>query len=289
MKLTVADLLEKKKRGEKIVMLTSYDYPTAALEDECGVDIQLIGDSVGTNVLGYDDVSQVTVEDMVHHVRAVARGAKRSFVLGDMPYRSFDTEKVAVENARRLTEAGADGIKMEGEEEAEAQVRRVVREGIPVCAHIGYTPQTDGSRPSVQGKEASRAIELLDISRRLEDVGASLLVLELVPEALAGRITSRLSIPTIGIGAGRYCDGQVQVVFDILGLTPRVFRHAKAYAGLREVYGSALRSYAGEVRGGQFPTEANAPKLPEEVNAAVEQWCEQHPAAAHGNSTGAAG
>lgn len=278
MKMQVGDLLDKKKRGAKIVMLTCYDYPTAVLENACGVDVLLVGDSVGTNVLGYGDVTEVTMEDMLHHVRAVARGTVRSFLLGDMPFRSFDTVESAQRNAARMVEGGADGIKMEGESEVIEQLQRVASAGIPVCAHIGYTPQTDGERPSVQGKDAERAIELLEIACRLEDAGAAMMVLELIPERLSAEISARLTIPTIGIGAGRFCDGQVQVVQDILGLSPRVFRHAKAYGEASQLFTKVLKSYAEEVRNGAFPEEKNASRLPDEVIDAVKRWCEQNPA-----------
>jgi 3-methyl-2-oxobutanoate hydroxymethyltransferase len=274
MKLTVKDLAQKRIAGEKIVMLTAYDFPTAAIEDQCGVDVQLIGDSVGTNVLGYADVSEVTVEDIAHHVRAVARGARRSFVLADMPYHSFASKELALQNARRFVSAGADGVKMEGELEAVEQVRHLAANQIPVCAHIGYTPQTDGTRAAVQGKDAARARELIDAAAAVEDAGAFMLVLELVPERLAEFITARLSIPTISIGSGRYCSGQVQVVHDILGLSERLFRHAKAFGALREESLRAVGRYVDEVRTGAFPTEKNAASLPDEVFETVVQWAD---------------
>lgn len=272
MKITAGDLLEKKRRREAIVMLTSYDYPTALLEDSCGVDVQLVGDSVGTNVLGYRDVSEVTVDDMVHHVKAVARGAKRSFVLCDMPYGSFATPGKAAENSRRCADCGADGVKMEGERGVVDSVKAVADRGIPVCAHIGYTPQTRGSRATVQGKDAERATELLDVALALEQAGAFLMVLELVPERLAAEITAMVSIPTIGIGAGRFCDGQVQVVYDILGMTAKVFRHAKRYASLGEQTAGALTAYATDVRERRFPTEQNASSIPDDVLESAKQW-----------------
>lgn len=241
-------------------MVTSYDCPSARLADGCGVDILLVGDSVGTNVLGYPDVSQVSMDDMAHHVAAVARGRARAFVLGDMPFGSFREPPKAVANARRLVAAGADGVKMEGEG-VSAAVQAVVEAGIPVCAHIGYTPQTDGDRARVQGRDARRAAELITAADRLQKAGAFMIVLELVPEELAHRITDALEIPTIGIGAGRFCDGQVQVIHDILGITERTFRHAKAYANVAEVHRAAVMSYIQEVRGGLFPGEANAPHM----------------------------
>jgi 3-methyl-2-oxobutanoate hydroxymethyltransferase len=272
MKIDIRDLQSRKKRTDKIVMLTSYDYPSAVMEDELGIDIQLVGDSVGTNMLGYKDVSEVTVTDIAHHVRAVARGAQRSFVLCDMPYKSFETCDSALQNARFFMDNGANGLKIEGEEEAMNQIRHVASHGIPVCAHIGYTPQTDGIKATVQGKDFERARGLISIALSLEKAGASMIVLELIPEGLATVITELLSIPTIGIGAGRFCDGQVQVVNDILGLTPRVFRHAKAYANLRDIFRSAVGAYIEDVKTGGFPTEKNASSLPADVLEQVQEW-----------------
>ncbi|MBD3393301.1 MAG: 3-methyl-2-oxobutanoate hydroxymethyltransferase [Chitinivibrionales bacterium] len=276
MKVTTPELLQRKKDARKIVMLTCYDYPTAVLEDACGVDVLLVGDSVGTNVLGYRDVSEVTVDDMAHHVKAVARGARRSFVMCDMPYGSFDTPGHALDNARRFIEAGADGIKMEGEYEAVDRLGHVAASGIPVCAHIGYTPQTDGANASVQGKDLARAKELVTVARRLQDAGACMIVLELIPERLAGEITTSLAIPTIGIGAGRFCDGQVQVVHDIIGLSERTFRHARAYGRLREDLTGMLSAYVEDVRRGAFPTEKHASRLPDDVLEGLQKWRAQH-------------
>jgi len=277
MKITIQELMRRKHSGPKIVMLTSYDYPTARLEDACGVDVQLIGDSVGTNVLGLADVSQVTVNDMVHHVKAVSRGVQRSFVLCDMPFHSFDTPDAALDNARRLIDAGADGVKMEGEAEALAQIGRVAGAGIAVCAHIGYTPQTNGAKASVQGKDIARAKELLTAARQLEEAGARMMVLELIPEMLAAEITRRAGIPTIGIGAGRFCDGQVQVIYDIAGMSERVYRHAKAYGNLAGEMSRIISSYAGDVQAGTFPAESNVSKIPDDVLRQVQVWLAKQP------------
>jgi 3-methyl-2-oxobutanoate hydroxymethyltransferase len=274
LKISAQELLARKAAGPKIVMLTSYDYPTARLEDACGIDVQLVGDSVGTNVLGYADVSEVTVDDMVHHVKAVSKGARRSFVLCDMPYRSFATPETALDNARRFVEAGADGVKMEGEEDVLEQIRCLASSGIPVCAHIGYTPQSDGARAAVQGRDLARAQQLITVARQAQEAGAFLLVLELIPQPLSAEITRLLTIPTIGIGAGKFCDGQVQVVYDIAGLSERVFRHAKAYAHLAQEYSQLVTSYAEEIRNGSFPTEENAFTLPDEVLRGVRSWLE---------------
>ncbi|MFZ5564135.1 MAG: 3-methyl-2-oxobutanoate hydroxymethyltransferase [Thermodesulfobacteriota bacterium] len=267
----LSDFATDKRQGRKIIMLTAYDYPTALLEDRAGVDILLVGDSVGRNMLGYASELEVTMEDMLHHVRAVARGAKQAHVMADMPFRSCDTPALALENARRFLEAGARSVKIEGEQDMADRIKYVVDGGVPVCAHIGYTPQTSG-KAAVQGKDIDRAIALIDAALRLEAAGAAMVVFELIPELLAKEITALLSIPTIGIGAGRFCDGQVQVYCDIVGLSERVFRHAKAYDALGRRYQDAFAAYAAEVRSGAFPTSANAAALPDDVAAQVKEW-----------------
>jgi len=265
MKLTKDDLIVRKKTGPKITMLTSYDYPTALLLDKCGIDVQLIGDSVGTNMLGYTDVAQVTVADIVHHLRAVARGAKKSFVLGDMPFGSFNTRELALKNADTFMDEGADGVKIETEKDAIEKIYHVASTGIPVCAHIGYTPQTPGLSVSVQGKDIERATELLRLAKESEEAGAFMIVLELIPEKLSKLITETISIPTIGIGAGRYCDGQVQVILDILGFSEKIFRHAKKYADASQLFSDVITSYISDVQNGYFPTEKNSSTIPEEI------------------------
>jgi 3-methyl-2-oxobutanoate hydroxymethyltransferase len=277
MKLTPQDLLGKKRAGEKIVMLTAYDFPTARIEDECGVDVLLVGDSVGTNMLGYQSVREVTMDDMLHHVAAVSRGAGRAMVLGDMPFRSFDSVELALANARRMVAAGASGVKMEGERAVLPQVRAITAAGIPVCGHIGYTPQTKGEKATLQGRDEERACELLQVACEVEGAGASLMVLELVPEELGRLISRRLAIPTIGIGAGRFCDGQVQVVLDTVGFSVKVYRHARAFGTLGEGYRAAVAAYAAEVRAGAFPAEEHARQMPDEVLAAARRWHEAHP------------
>jgi 3-methyl-2-oxobutanoate hydroxymethyltransferase len=265
MKISASQIGKYRLKGQPVVMLTSYDYPTALIEDRCGVDVQLVGDSVGTNVLGYSDVSQVTISDMIHHTAAVARGAGTSFVLCDMPFGSFANPEMAVENAGKLISAGADGIKMEGEQESLEQVRAVAGIGIPVCAHIGYTPQTDGAKASVQGKNLERALELINIAKELETAGAFMIVLELIPWQLSAEITRLLSIPTIGIGAGPYCTGQVQVIHDIIGLSGRIYKHAKAFTDTAKTVSMAVQEYASQVISGDFPSVANAASLSEDI------------------------
>ena len=217
MKTNPSDFSIRKKAGENITMVTGYDFPGARLLDDCGVDIVLVGDSLGTNVLGYDAPTEVTMDDMLHHVRAVARGVRRSFVLADMPFGSIDTPDTAIDNALSLMSAGADGVKMEGGQEIINRVRSVVNRGIAVCGHIGFMPQT-GGKPGIVGKTFTEAKDLIVSALALQEAGVCMIVLELMPQHLAAEITRLLVIPTIGIGAGPSCDGQVQVYHDMLGL-----------------------------------------------------------------------
>ena len=267
----LSDFRADKQQGRKITVLTAYDYPTAVFQDRAGVDILLVGDSVGRNILGYDSELEVTMDDMLHHVRAVARGAKDGHVMADMPYKSFDTREQALENARRFMAAGAHSVKIEGEQEVVDRIKHVVDAGIDVCAHIGYTPQTRG-KAAVQGKDVERARELIDAARQLDAAGAGMVVFELIPELLAKEITALVSMPTIGIGAGRYCDGQVQVYCDIIGLSGRIFRHAKAYDDLGKRYEEIFAAYVADVTAGRFPTGENAATLPDDVAAEIRAW-----------------
>ena len=276
MKLTKDDLILRKKTGPKITMLTSYDFPTALLLDRCGIDVQLIGDSVGTNMLGYADVSMVTVADIVHHLKAVSRGAKSSFVLGDMPFGSFKTKELAFENAQLFMKEGADGVKIETEKDSIDKILHVASNGIPVCAHIGFTPQTPGLTASVQGKDIERATELLTLAKESEKAGAFMIVLELIPEKLSKLITETISIPTIGIGAGRYCDGQVQVILDILGFSENIFRHAKKYTNASQIFSDVITNYISDVQNGYFPTEKNSSTIPEAIIKQVSTQLEKN-------------
>lgn len=250
--------LSMKVAGTPIVMLTCYDYPTATIEDEVGIDIALVGDSVGTNVLGYDSETEVTMDDILHHVRAVRRGLTRAYLLADLPYHSYDTPEDALRNAEALRAAGADGIKLEGGAERVDVVRALVERGIEVCGHIGFTPQTLGSKGRVQGKSYDRARELVNSAEALEAAGVMMLVVELVTEEVSKVITERLRIPTIGIGSGQYCDGQVLVVTDLLGLSPFTRKIAKQYAEWRESAQKGIRRYRDEVTTARFPTSENA-------------------------------
>ncbi len=262
-RVTAPGLRERKQRGEKIVMLTAYDYPSARLAERAGVDVVLVGDSLGTVTLGYDSTIPVTLEDILHHARAVRRGLRRALLLADMPFGTFQAgPEDAIRNAARLLkEGGAQAVKLEGGAPVVETVRRLTAAGIPVMAHLGLTPQSihifGGHR--AQGKDPDAAEQMLADALALEAAGAFGLVLETIPATLAARITAALAIPTIGIGAGPGCDGQVQVWHDLLGLTPgKTFRHVKRYAEVGDVVENALRSYAEEVRQARFPTEEHS-------------------------------
>ncbi|MDD5676129.1 MAG: 3-methyl-2-oxobutanoate hydroxymethyltransferase [Chitinivibrionales bacterium] len=252
MKLDIQQVLKKKESGQKIAMLTCYDYAFARLLNNADLDVVLVGDSVGTNVLGYADVTAVTMQDMLHHLRAVARGATAKFILCDMPYRSYESASQALANARMLIEGGATAVKMEGGKEIAPCIAALTAEGIGVCAHIGFTPQK-GGKAAVQGKDPLQAKALLDSALVLQENGACMMVLELMPPELAGEITNALKIPTIGIGAGSRCDGQVQVLYDIMGFPERVFRHAKVFAPVRSSAEQAIAAFATAVKRGEFP------------------------------------
>ncbi len=257
-KMTIAELLEKKRRGEKITMLTAYDFYTAAMIDQAGVDTILVGDSLGMVVLGYDSTVPVTMEEMLHHCKAVRRGTQKAFLIGDMPFMSYNvTQSEAVRNAGRfIKEAGCDAVKLEGGSEMAPVVRAVVQAGIPVCGHIGLTPQTATklSGFKVQGKDAESARQLMDSARELDEAGAFMLVLECIPDAIAAEISKNISIPTIGIGAGPQCDGQVLVTNDLLGLFEKfVPKFVKQYCKLAPQIKDALNEYVREVREGAFP------------------------------------
>jgi 3-methyl-2-oxobutanoate hydroxymethyltransferase len=258
-RLTVEQIREFKRRGERIPMLTAYDYPTARLLDEAGIPLLLVGDSLGMVVLGHQTTLPVTMDDMIRHTQAVVRAAQHALVVTDLPFLSYQTSlDEAVHNAGRLLkEGGAQAVKLEGGTAMAATIERLVEVGIPVMGHIGLTPQSVNqlSGYRVQGKTAAAAARLLADAQAVEASGAFSLVLESLPYQLAALITSRLSIPTIGIGAGAGCDGQVQVLHDILGLVPDFTpRHARRYAELGQAVREAVQRYAGDVREGQFPS-----------------------------------
>jgi len=257
-KVTTLTFRQKKERGEPVTMLTAYDYPTALAMDQAGVDSILVGDSLGMVVLGYENTLPVTMDEMLHHSRAVARGAKNALLVGDMPFMSYQVSvEEAVRNAGRfLQNGGMDAVKLEGGRERVAAIRAIVDAGIPVMGHLGLTPQSvhqlGGFR--AQGKTAAAAARLLNDARLLEQAGCFSIVLESVPAQLAGYISEQVSIPTIGIGAGASCDGQVLVTHDLLGLFDRFTpRFVKKYANLHEEMGKAFRSYIEDVQAQQFP------------------------------------
>jgi 3-methyl-2-oxobutanoate hydroxymethyltransferase len=257
-KITAPRVRAMKQKGEKIVCLTAYDAPFAALVDRAGVDLVLVGDSVGNVVLGYDSTLGVTLEHMVHHTKAVRAGVRHALLVGDLPFGSYqESPEQAVRSAVALVRAGAEAVKLEGlYEEA---VAAIVRAGIPVMGHLGMTPQSvhqfGGFRVQGKGEEGEAVV---DAAKALEAAGAFSIVLELIPASLSRRVTGAVSIPTIGIGAGEGCDGQIQVLHDVLGFGEGRFRHAKRYVEGASLLGEAIARYAQEVRGGTFPEEEHS-------------------------------
>ncbi|MBQ6788209.1 MAG: 3-methyl-2-oxobutanoate hydroxymethyltransferase [Lachnospiraceae bacterium] len=270
MKKTVNTFKQAKEKGDKLTMLTAYDYSTAKLIDEAGIDAILVGDSLGMVCLGYPDTLSVTMEDMIHHTKAVTRGAKEAFVVADMPFMSYQTSVYdAVVNAGRLIKEGhAHAVKLEGGMEVCEQIRAIVRASIPVCAHIGLTPQSINAFGgfSVQGKGEEAAKRLIEEAKAVEEAGAFAVVLECVPEALATLITQQIHIPTIGIGAGAGCDGQVLVYQDMLGLySDFVPKFVKQFKKLDSEMKEGFRTYREEVRAGLFPAKEHTFKIDETV------------------------
>lgn len=259
MRITANEIKEMKLRAEKIVMLTAYDYSTAKLVDEAGVPLILVGDSLGMVLLGYESTIPVTMDEMIHHTKAVTKGAKQGMVIGDMPFMTYHTgTSDTLRNAARfIQEGGAQAVKLEGGTVVAETVRRIVDCGIPVMGHIGLTPQSihQLGGHKVQGKTPDAAERLLGDARALEQAGVFAIVLELVPAPLSKLITEKVSIPTIGIGAGPDCDGQVQVISDLLGMfADFVPKHAKQYAKLAGTIRTAITDYMAEVKSGSFPT-----------------------------------
>jgi 3-methyl-2-oxobutanoate hydroxymethyltransferase len=255
-RLTVTDIAKLYADAERIAMLTAYDYPTAKLLDEAGIPMLLVGDSLGRAMLGYENELSVSMEDMLHHAAAVTRGARRALVVGDMPFLSYATPEDALRNAGRfIHDAGVQAVKVEGGVRSARVIEALVKAGIPVMGHIGLTPQSANAigKFRVQGKSREQARALLHDALAVQEAGAFSVVLELVPEQLAAAITERLRIPTIGIGAGPGCSGQVQIVTDILGLDTWQPKHAKVFANLRDAILGAVREYAAEVGAGTFP------------------------------------
>ena len=271
-KVNAPSLKASKQRGERLVCLTAYDFPTARIVDEAGIDIILVGDSLGNVVLGYGNTVPVTLDEILIHLKAVRRAVQRALLVADMPYGSFHTgANDAVRNALRLVkEGGAEAIKLEGGHKRVQLVKRLVDEEIAVMGHIGLTPQSINKLGAyrVQGKTAVAARQLLDDARALEDAGAFAIVLEVVPREIASLITETISIPTIGIGAGAGCDIQVLVLHDMLGLSfGKLARFVRPYANLHEVMTEAVTRYADDVRNGTYPSEDESYALPAEAAA----------------------
>jgi 3-methyl-2-oxobutanoate hydroxymethyltransferase len=267
-RLSVVDIAKLYADGARIPMLTAYDYPTAQLLDEAGIPLLLVGDSVGQVMLGYETTVRVTMAEMVHHTKAVVRGSRRALVVADMPFLSYSTPSEALDHAGTfLREAGAQAVKVEGGVRTARIIETLVRAGIPVMGHIGLTPQAINAigKVRVQGKNRDQARALLADAQAVQEAGAFAMVLELVPEQLAAAMTERLRIPTIGIGAGAGCSGQVQVITDLIGLGDFVPRHARPYAHVRGEILAAAQAYAADVVAGTFPSEAETVRMDDAV------------------------
>jgi 3-methyl-2-oxobutanoate hydroxymethyltransferase len=269
---------EMKQEGMPIPCITAYDYPTAKLADAAGIPLILVGDSLGNVVLGYDSTTYVTMDDMIRHTQAVARGARNALVVADMPFMSYQINAdEAVRNAGRLVqEAGAHAVKLEGGAAVAETVARITSAGIPVLGHLGLTPQSvnqlGGYR--VQGRTLPQAQRLLEDAAKLEEAGAFGIVLESVPGLLAQMLTNRIHIPTIGIGAGAGCDGQIQVLHDVLGLSHRLPKHAKQYANLTRIIEQAIAAYANDVRDRNFPTVEHSTEIDNAVMCELQDGME---------------
>ncbi len=269
-KITVLDLQMMKRDRKKITMLSIYDYPTALLADRAGIDSILVGDSLGMTLLGYENTIPVTMDEMIHHTKAVTRAARYALVVGDMPFMSYNTcERDAILNAGRfLKEGGADAVKVEGGANVVPIVKALIRAGIPVMGHIGLTPQTVSMLGGLkaQGKDEKTAQKIIDDALLLEEAGVFSIILECVPALLSKMVTERLSVPTISYGAGMHCDGQGLVSHDVLGLFDRFTpKFAKRYVNLSESIVKAFESYNDEVRRGEFPTDQNCFHLDQEI------------------------
>lgn len=238
--------------GKKLIMLTAYDYPTAKILDEIGIDFILVGDSLGMVILGYPDTKSVTLADMIHHVGAVSRGVKRTPIIADMPINTYNTTEAAIENAHKLIDSGADGVKIEGRNEK--IITALLDEKIPVVGHLGLLPQTAASY-RVQGQDAETAGKIYAEAKALDELGMTALILECIPQELARKITQAVQTPTIGIGAGKYCDGQVLVLHDVIGLSDFQGKFIRQYANIKENIREAGMAFKQDVLTGDFPGE----------------------------------
>jgi 3-methyl-2-oxobutanoate hydroxymethyltransferase len=275
MKKTLAYFRDKKKNHQKITVLTSYDYPTTVILEKADIDMIILGDSLGTNVLGYADETEVTMDDMIHHTKAVCRAKRDIFLVVDLPYRTHETPADAVKNAGILMALGADAVKFEGNK---PDILAALKEkNIPVMCHIGLNPQYDQERMKQgnisKGKEFREAVALLEAARALEKGGMDLIVLEKIPERLAKIITENIAVPTIGIGAGKYCDGQVLIVHDLLGINERVLKHVPRYIQLRETILETIKRYERDIAEGLFPGKEHINLMKHEEYQKVEDWC----------------
>ena len=267
-RLTVVDIAKLYADGTRLPMLTAYDHPTARILDAAGIPLLLVGDSVGQVMLGYETTVRVTMAEMVHHTKAVVRGSQRALVVADMPFLSYATPDEAIENAGIfLREAGAQAVKIEGGVRSARIIETLVRAGIPVMGHIGLTPQSINTvgKVRVQGKTREQARALIADAQAVQEAGAFAMVLELMPAQLAAAVTDRLRIPTIGIGAGAGCSGQVQVITDLIGLGDFIPRHARPYAQVGRAIMDAAVAYAADVEAGSFPGEAESTQMDEAI------------------------
>jgi len=275
-RISIDQIKDMKQKGEKITMLTAYDYTTSKIIDESGIPLILVGDSLGNVVLGYESTIPVTMEDMLHHTKAVVRGSKKAMVIGDLPFMTYHISvEDALRNAARFIQVGgAQAVKLEGGVNVAEKVKKIVECGIPMMGHIGLTPQSINQLGGfkVQGKSLEAARKLLNDARALDEAGAFAIVLESVPAPLASLISQSIEIPTIGIGAGVGCDGQVQVVSDILGLfTDFVPKHTKQYARLADIMSSAITEYSNDVKAGSFPTDEHSFSMDESIIAELKK------------------
>ncbi len=275
MEKTLEYLIDKKRNKRKITALTSYDYPTTVLLEAANIDMIILGDSVGTNILGYENETQVTMDDMIHHTRAVCRAKKDIFLVVDLPYNTHETPEDAVRNAAKLVDIGADAVKFEGIKEN--IVTALKNNSINVMCHVGLNPQYDQDDMKhgkiSKGKVFDEAVKLIEGSRRLENAGADLIILEKIPEKISGIITHNLNIPTIGIGAGKYCDGQVLIINDLLGISEKKYKHVPGYGNLRRSILEILDRYREDTEKGTFPAHEHINIIKEEEYQKVEKWC----------------
>jgi 3-methyl-2-oxobutanoate hydroxymethyltransferase len=269
---TVADIAKLFADGQRIAMLTAYDYPSAQVLDEAGIPMVLVGDSLGEVMLGLESTVRISMDEMLHHAKAVVRGNRTSLIVADMPFLSYASPDEAIENAGRfMREAGVQAVKVEGGTRTARSMEALVRAGIPVMGHIGWTPQAKYAMgpTRVQGRSREQARSLLGDALAVQEAGAFAVVIELEPDQLAGAITERLRIPTIGIGAGPHCSGQVLVITDLLGIGDFVPRHARRYANLREEMLKAVKAFASDVSTGEFPSTAEASRMDDATLAEV--------------------